>query len=172
MCLVLSLCVSASGKAPHKSGVFSETQTFKLNHNPPAESEIPNIFRTIAVAIKRIFGIKRKPFYESPPPSVSNLVLDKTEVFSTCAADGKSCADNIQTIEVSTEAFDAEPQFLQYHYVVSGGKIVGKGAKVTWDLSGVKPGTYKITAGVDDGCGVCGLTQTKEIKVQECPNCN
>ncbi len=35
-------------------------------------------------------------------------------------------------------------------------------------MSGVRPGTYTITVGVDDGCGICGKTQTKTIEVKEC----
>ncbi len=50
-------------------------------------------------------------------------------------------------------------------------RIIGKGKKVIWDLSNVKTGTYTITADADDGCGVCGKTVTKEIKIIECPNC-
>ena len=57
---------------------------------------------------------------------------------------------------------------LTYNYTVSGGRVVGQGANVSWDLSGVSPGTYTITAGVDDGCGVCGKTQTKTITVEAC----
>jgi hypothetical protein len=36
---------------------------------------------------------------------------------------------------------------------------------VKWDLSGVYPGSYTIAAGVDDGCGICGKTQTKTVTV-------
>ncbi|HEX8247574.1 MAG TPA: hypothetical protein VF599_05275 [Pyrinomonadaceae bacterium] len=173
LCLVLSLCVFANGEASQKAKFFSEPRTFgKLNNNQAADGEFPNIFRTVVVVFKKIFGIKRKPVYCPPPASVTNLNLNKTEVFSTCATDGKSCSGNIQTIDVFTEAFDPEDDLLTYNYVVTGGKIVGTGAKVVWNLSGVKPGTYTITAGVDDGCGVCGKTETKEIKVLECPNCN
>lgn len=172
LCLVLSLCVFANGGAPQKTKFFSEPPTFNKLNNQAAGGEFPNILRTIVVVFKEIFGIKRKPVYCPPPASVTNLTLSKTEVVSTCAADGKSCSDNIQRIEVFTEAFDPEDDLLTYNYVVSGGKIVGKGAKVVWDLSGVKPGTYLITAGVDDGCGVCGRTETKEIKVLECLRCN
>ena len=35
-------------------------------------------------------------------------------------------------------------------------------------MSGATPGTYTITAGVDDSCGVCGQTQTKTITVAKC----
>ncbi len=38
------------------------------------------------------------------------------------------------------------------------------------DLTGSPAGTYTITAGVDDGCGVCGKTQTSTIIVEDC-NC-
>ena len=72
------------------------------------------------------------------------------------------------TVRVTTTAADPENDVLTYNYTVSGGRIVGQGANVTWDLSGVRPGTYTITAGVDDGCGVCGRTETKTIEVREC----
>jgi hypothetical protein len=58
-----------------------------------------------------------------------------------------------------------------YSYTVTGGKIEGQGVNVTWNLSGVKPGTYTITAGVDDGCGVCGKTITRFVTIRECATC-
>jgi hypothetical protein len=72
------------------------------------------------------------------------------------------------TISVTTTAVDPENDVLTYNYTVSGGRIVGTGANVTWDLTGAAPGTYTITAGVDDGCGLCGQTQTQTITVEPC----
>jgi hypothetical protein len=66
---------------------------------------------------------------------------------------------------------DAENDTLTYSYTVSGGRVVGQGANVNWDLSGVKPGSYTITSAVDDGCGFCGKTQTQTITVKSCPDC-
>lgn len=172
LCLVFALCVLADGRATQKTLVYPESQTFKLNNNQTASSEIPNVFRPVSNFFKRLFGKKRGAIYCPPPASVKTLTLSKTEVFSSCSADEKVCPDNIQTIEVLTEGYDPENDVLLYHYKVSAGKIIGAGAKVVWDLSGVEPGTYTITAGVDDGCGVCGRTETKEIKVVECKNCN
>jgi len=43
-----------------------------------------------------------------------------------------------------------------------------KGGTAIWDLSEVAPGTYKITAAVDNGCGPCGKTETKEVRVLAC----
>jgi hypothetical protein len=74
-------------------------------------------------------------------------------------------------LSVSTTAVDPENDVLTYNYTVSGGRIVGQGANVTWDVAGLAPGQYTITAGVNDGCGVCGTTQTRTITVSDCADC-
>lgn len=103
---------------------------------------------------------------------VTNLALSGNRVTIPCPPgqqprEGVTCSDN-QTVGVTTTAVDPENDVLTYNYTVSGGRIVGQGANVSWDLSGVNPGTYTITAGVDDGCGVCGKTQTQTITVEAC----
>jgi hypothetical protein len=70
--------------------------------------------------------------------------------------------------QVATTAVDPENDVVTYNYTVSGGRIVGQGKKVHWDLTGIAPGTYTIIAGVDDGCGICGQTQTQTITVKTC----
>ncbi len=69
-------------------------------------------------------------------------------------------------ISVKTVATDPDNDVLTYNYIVSGGKIIGNGAEVIWDLSNTLVGTYTITAGVDDGCGVCGKTVTKTVIIK------
>lgn len=69
-------------------------------------------------------------------------------------------------IKITTIAQDPENDPLIYDYVVSAGRIIGTGAKVVWDLTGVPPGTYKITAAVDDGCGFCGQPVTKIVTIK------
>lgn len=105
---------------------------------------------------------------------VTNLELGEAQVTGKCPpgfrpAEGSTCSDDM-AVNVTTTAVDPENDVLTYNYTVSGGRIVGQGANVSWDLSGAQPGTYTITAGVDDSCGVCGKTQTKTITVAEC-NC-
>jgi hypothetical protein len=104
------------------------------------------------------------------PANVTDVTFDRTTVALPCPPGTEpvsgTCAD--QNIRVSTTAVDPENDVLTYNYTVSGGRIVGQGANVTWDLSGVRPGTYTITAGVDDGCGVCGQTQTRTVTVADC----
>ncbi|MGI8669275.1 MAG: hypothetical protein ACR2J3_05410, partial [Aridibacter sp.] len=74
------------------------------------------------------------------------------------------------TVSLTTNATDPENDVLTYNYTVSGGRIVGQGSNVSWDLAGVQPGTYTVTVGVDDGCGVCSPTVTETVTVENC-NC-
>ncbi len=105
--------------------------------------------------------------------NVDSLDLGDAEVVLGCPPGfraGAGCEESAN-VSVRTRASDPENDTLIYNYTVSGGRIVGQGANVSWDLSGAKAGTYTITAGVDDGCGVCGKTQTKTITVKECTSC-
>jgi predicted metalloprotease with PDZ domain len=107
-----------------------------------------------------------------PFANVTKLTLSQTDVTASCPENSNICSDVKRSIEVFTEGVSNEKDdVLTYNYTVSGGKITGSGANIVWDLSGVKPGTYTITAGVDNGCGVCGTTKTMEVKVVECANC-
>lgn len=83
----------------------------------------------------------------------------------TCPDDGGGL------IEVKAESNYPTDYSFVFQYETSGGKIIGTGKKVVWDLSGAKPGTYIITARIDDGCGICGPTVTKTVTIAECPNC-
>ncbi len=103
--------------------------------------------------------------------NVTNLLLSQTEIRENCPANPKFCSDKNGKIEVSTSAAYFGNDVPAYLYTVSAGKIVGQGANVVWDLFGVAPGTYTITAGGDNGCGVCGATKTQTITVKECADC-
>jgi len=93
---------------------------------------------------------------ENSPANVTELHLSALEIDTASTA----------TVSVRTIAIDPENDVLTYNYIVTGGRIVGTGASVTWDLTGVAPGSYTITAGVDDGCGICGKTMTKTVVVK------
>ena len=108
------------------------------------------------------------PGDSNPAANVDNLILSATEILTGCN-DPKICVNSNPEISVTTEATDPDNDVLTYNYIVTGGEIVGKGAKVMWDLSYVAPGNYTITAGVDDGCGICGQTKSKTVVVKECP---
>ncbi|HEY8560264.1 MAG TPA: hypothetical protein VIL74_07795 [Pyrinomonadaceae bacterium] len=121
--------------------------------------------------------IKRRPYAEvggRPFANIAELTISKNEIVAECspsdAEENLNDSDDYFKIAIATRGESTDPtDVLTYNYSVTGGKIVGSGTNVTWDLSGVKPGKYYITAGVDNGCGVCGTTRTEEVLVKECP---
>lgn len=104
--------------------------------------------------------------------NVTDLSLSAEEITADCGdkTRNKKHPEKVYEISVQTVAVDPENDVMTYVYTISAGRIVGQGANVVWDLTGVAPGTYTITAGVDDSCGVCGQTKTSTIVVKECPN--
>lgn len=112
-------------------------------------------------------------FDPNEPPKVEKLVLSLEEIYAACSinSENKTCSENVKTISISTIAKDPENDNLTYAYQVSGGKIIGNGAKVLWNLSDVKPGIYTITVDVDDGGGFTEKTITKTVTVKECSDC-
>lgn len=102
------------------------------------------------------------------PANVAALTLSRNEITigENRSAKKKKHTNSSTKVSVFTEAIDAENDVLTYNYAVSAGKVVGQGAQVVWDLSGVAPGIYTITAGVDDGCGICGETKTQTVVVK------
>jgi hypothetical protein len=95
--------------------------------------------------------------------NVTDVTLSKNEIILNCSSE--------KAINVSTKATNANNDTLLYNYTTNGGKIIGNGEKVIWDLSDTKPGTYTITAATDNGCGLCGTTVTKTVTVVETGDC-
>jgi len=133
------------------------------------QNGFPNVFRPITNVFKKILGIKPRIIREYAP-DVINVTLSRNEVVGSCPTNQKLCSDR-KGIGIYTEVSNPENDVITYVYKVSGGKIIGEGSTVVWDLSGEKPGTYTITAGVDNSCGVCGRTLSKEVRIVECPDC-
>ena len=102
-------------------------------------------------------------------PNVTDLVIDKAQLRLKDLPPGPPPDDALRSLDmivnVATHAEDAENDVLDYYYVISAGRIVGSGSNVQWDLNGVGPGTYTITARVDDSCGVCGKTMTQAVMI-------
>lgn len=107
-------------------------------------------------------------------PTINSVTISDTEVTLPCGPGTSSvsgrCNDGT-SLTVATNATDPENDPLVYQYTVSGGTIQGTGANVTWDVSGLRPGTYTLSVAVDDGCGACGQPRQETIRVVECPDC-
>ena len=145
---------------------FSQSvNTFALGGNTIADlsnsGQLSNIFRKSTDPHGFIFQAfigrrnARQPIdVPAQPSDVTGVSFDQTEVVLPCPPGYKSrsgaCRDD-QSVSVSTSATNPQNDTLTYDYTVSAGRISGSGASVNWDLSGVKPGTYTITASADNG---------------------
>jgi len=98
-------------------------------------------------------------------PKFEKVILDYNTPPNVVGLSIEEVTGETRQFHVVTEAKDPEGDVLTYVYKVSAGRIVGSGSTVIWDLSGVAPGSYSITAAVDDGCGLCGKFITKTVKI-------
>ncbi len=130
-----------------------------------------------------LFFISEKPetvSNSSPTPSptktpanekqegVENLILDNETVYLPCPPDAYGCPEDGLNVKVKTLSKSAEKNNLNYYYTVSGGKIIGQGADVIWNLSQTRLGKYTITAGVGKDNVIRGKILTKTIEIKEC----
>ena len=110
------------------------------------------------------------------PAEMESVSFDKEKTYLWCPFTPKSyqgvCTRDAMQVRVSTVATDLENDVLIYNYEVSGGRIIGQGANVIWDFSGLQPGVYEITVSVDDGCGHCGKSITRSFKFENCDVCD
>lgn len=146
-CLLLGSLSIANGAERHRNAGISAARS--------ANRSFPNPFRTVKRLFRRLLG-RDKIICSTEVANVDKLVLSKTEIV---------LGFDTQMIEIFTEASDPENDVLTYQYVISAGKIVGTGKRVTWDLTNAAPGAYTITAGVHDGIGILGRTKTVRVEI-------
>ena len=104
------------------------------------------------------------------PPTVT-LTTDRSVIR---ACEGESIGASL--VQLSAKATSPGGNPIRYRWTTIGGRIVGDGPTVTWDLSGVKPGYYKafleINTGSDDeACqAFSSTTLLVECPAPVCPN--
>ena len=118
---------------------------------------------------------RQDPVKPNTPPTITNVTVSDQEIVLPCPAGttpapGSTCNDST-TVTVNTTATDPDGDQILYQYTTSAGRVTGSGPTVQWDLSGAQPGTYTISVGADDGCGVCNPPTTREVRIVNCPNC-
>ncbi len=105
------------------------------------------------------------------PPTVSVSASSSTITLPCATGSSESCTPSAtRSVDLTADARDPDNDTLLYTWSVTGGRLSGEGRTVTWDLSGVNPGTYTATVEVADGCchTVPGSTT---VTVAECSNC-
>ena len=147
----------------------------KVGLRPAAKTHSSHPFKKAGRWFKHLFRKKKR----KTAAAVTNIPVDVNSV-TLKLVETPTYYEKNQTytligpgyIEVATYAEDPENDTLVYKYAISGGRLVGydSGPKIFWDLSGAPAGAYFITAGADDGCGVCGRTVTRQVIVPESGN--
>jgi hypothetical protein len=118
---------------------------------------------------------KREPaILPNQAPTVS-IAASVTTITVPCAPGFHSRSGSCPTaatssVQLTTTASDPDGDTLLYSYNVTGGRISGEGAGVSWDLSGMGPGSYNVTVDVDDGCG-CITSSTTTVTIAPCGDC-
>lgn len=118
---------------------------------------------------------KREPAILPNAPPVAALAASTTTITLPCPpgthSSSGACPAGVSTnVSLTTTASDPDGDTLLYSYTVTGGRITGEGANVSWDLSGVGAGTYTASVDVDDGCG-CITAATTTVTIASCPDC-
>ncbi len=104
-----------------------------------------------------LFRWGAKPIAVNRPPTV------------TCSTDVNSIReDSTETIPVRANGSDPDGDTLTYAWTASGGRVEGTGNVVRWSPAGAAPGSYTITARVDDGHGG-NATCSVNIRVEPRP---
>jgi outer membrane protein OmpA-like peptidoglycan-associated protein len=78
-------------------------------------------------------------------------------------------AGSSDTVTVHVNATSPDNLPLTYSYTASGGSVEGNGPDARWNPSGVNPGSYTVTAKVDDSKGGTASC-TADIRVEEKPH--
>jgi hypothetical protein len=122
-----------------------------------------------------IFGLtvghanaREEPIVPNNPPTISlevGAVSPASDKVKRASASTVCVGDRVA---LRANASDPDGDTLLYSWTTTGGRVVGDGANVTFDSTGLAPGTYTVTAQVDDGCG-CVAFDSKTITVEDCP---
>jgi hypothetical protein len=78
--------------------------------------------------------------------STDKLVLDKTEFITLCRPGQVICGEKPSDgfiVNVRSELLKPRKD-IEYRYSVSGGYLMSSGPEVSWNVEGLRPGTYEI----------------------------
>ena len=74
-----------------------------------------------------------------------------------------------EEVQLTAVVSEADKSKLRYEWSVTGGRLKGDGYSVTWDMSGLSPGSY--TALVSAYSGSTRINRTLSVTVADCPDC-
>ena len=81
----------------------------------------------------------------------------------------RACDGQPTTVQLLANATSSSGKAMRYRWTVDGGTLTGKGATTTWDLTGVRPGTYHAVSDIDEGDEDCAAFASVGVIVLDCP---
>jgi len=123
------------------------------------------------------FWIGHRNARYAPPPINVAPTVSVSASYSTITlpcppgTSSASCSPSAySSVDLTATAADADNDTLLYTWSVTGGRITGEGRGVSWDLSGVNPGTYTASVEVNDG-NAHTATSSTTVTIAVCTNC-
>jgi outer membrane immunogenic protein len=149
---------------------LSNTTSTNLTAFPPARISFPtNVFFHQTDLQQHIFraGFNYRFGHEEPPPPPPPV--NGPPVASCSANPNMVVAGTGDIVIVRANASDPDNDPLSYAWSATGGNVAGSGSEVRWNSAGVAPGTYTVTASVNDGHGHT-VSCSSDITVNPPPN--
>jgi len=180
---VIPTSSSASGPTPRTQQTLQVDQTptsrkKQFHHlssapeqTPTSAEKKPGFFRRFLDLIKRLFGRRSKTGGAKPPLILHGPQPSTSSLRRACPLGSTQSCDisKSEKIQLTAAATATGNSTLLYTWSVTGGRIIGEGSSVTWDLSGVANGDYIATVSVSDGTSkVDGRTS---VTVSDCVGC-
>jgi hypothetical protein len=124
---------------------------------------------TLLVAVFPLVCARLVAQDEKPKPAVT-LTASALEIIvpsaPECASVCKSSPSGM-VVQLSTDVKNAGKTPFIYTYAVTGGRVTGEGARVTWDLSGARPGVYAASVEVRTS-GEKLIATSTQVALTEC----
>jgi hypothetical protein len=138
----------------------------------------------VLILLLILFGFSSQNFAQATnslsPNQLEGLSIDEEEIFVPCPSmDNPYYFTTDNLLGVNTKVAE-KTEKLKFNYSISGGRIIGTGANVSWDLKNARIGRYKISVTVRDSKNSY-KSFSKEIQIREpsechppcsCPNLN
>ena len=126
------------------------TSTNLTAFGPPVIPFPTNVFTHTAELGAHLFrfGFNYRFGHRAPPPPPP---ANQPPSASCSANPSMVIAGSGDTVIVRASASDPDNDPLTYAWAATGGNVTGSGAEVRWNSTGTAPGTYTVTATVNDG---------------------